>query len=69
MKNALFVLTPILALGLLSACGVSQKKTVASKPQVVEFAESEVPHFQVTKKDGKLSTEIIDANISKVSAK
>ena len=68
MKHAicLFTLMPLI---FLAACATSQKETIAKQPQVVEFAESEVPYIQVTKKDGKVSAEIVELNTAKVSAK
>lgn len=60
MKTLDLILLSIGMVCTLAACGVSQKKTAFSKPsQVVTFNESEVPYFQVTKKDGKVFTEII----------
>ncbi|MNL64815.1 hypothetical protein D3C87_1890670 [compost metagenome] len=67
MKKVVYAVAALLALSALSACIMSQKKTEAP-PQVVEFSEAEVPHILVTKKDGKMSAEIVDGSVT-VTAK
>jgi outer membrane protein assembly factor BamE (lipoprotein component of BamABCDE complex) len=68
MNKAIYAVAALLALSALSACSMSQKKTEAA-PQVVEFTEAEVPHILVTKKDGKMSAEIVDSSVAKVTIK
>lgn len=68
MKKAVYAVSAVVALSALSACIMSQKKTEAA-PQVVEFSEAEVPHILVTKKDGKMTAEIVDGAVATVTAK
>jgi hypothetical protein len=47
---------------------MSQEKTEVA-PQVVEFTEAEVPYIVVASKDGKMTAEIVDNTVTKVTSK
>lgn len=72
MKSVLLAL-PVLMMGL-TACETSSKMTTEKSsfaPQVVTFEDSEVPYIAVSKKNGKVSAEIVSASAkaSQVTAK
>ncbi|MEN0059852.1 MAG: hypothetical protein AAGB31_13510 [Bdellovibrio sp.] len=70
MKSApLVILAMVSVLGMV-ACSSSQNKTSKTAPlQVVEFKESEVPYIQVSKKNGKVSAEVVDPSGNQVTVK
>lgn len=63
MKSLCVVTSVLIVMGL-AACETSPKKPVMAKstaPQVVNFDDTEVPYIAVTKKNGKVTTEIVSA--------
>lgn len=68
MTKVIYAVSALLALASLSGCSMSQEKTEVA-PQVVEFTEAEVPYIVVASKDGKMTAEIVDNTVTKVTSK
>lgn len=66
MKHFNITFALIAILGTMAACSSTPK--AIQKEQIVEFKESEVPYVQVTKKNGKVTAELIDVSGEKLSA-
>jgi hypothetical protein len=67
--KASYALAALFTLSLVSAANAAEKKADTKPAKVIEFSEDEVPHFQVVKKDGKLTAEIIDTTTTQISQK
>ena len=73
MKSFLIAIPVLMMIGL-TACQTSSKMTTEERtptPQVVTFDDSEVPYIAVSKKNGKVSAEIVSvpAQASQVTVK